>query len=157
MTIALATELHETGKAHSWSSCLLYRASIEYAHEEGIDDPQSYAFNGAPSLSIHYLLGLGLELNQVLHLIAAGAWLGGLPPLVWLLREARRPDGDRAHDLLRHTFDLLTDPFDFLFGTLTANRCHPVPSAHISNKNCSALATSGNAERPRSRLTGQET
>jgi hypothetical protein len=59
---ALASELHQTGKAHSWSSCLLYRASIHYAEDEGIEDPQAYAFNGTPSLAIHYLLGLGLEL-----------------------------------------------------------------------------------------------
>ena len=34
--------------------------------------------------------GLGRELNQSLHLLAAGLWLGGLLPLGWLLHQARR-------------------------------------------------------------------
>lgn len=62
MSIELAKQLHQTGKAHAWTSCLLYRASVRYAQEEDFEDPQAYAFNGTPSLSIHYLLGLGLEL-----------------------------------------------------------------------------------------------
>jgi len=35
------------------------------------------------------LPGLGHELNQAVHLLAAGAWLGGLLPLYALLRRAR--------------------------------------------------------------------
>lgn len=62
MSIELAKQLHQTGKAHAWTSCLLYRASVDYAEDEGFEDAQAYAFNGTPSLSIHYLLGLGLEL-----------------------------------------------------------------------------------------------
>jgi putative copper resistance protein D len=31
---------------------------------------------------------LGHELNQMIHLLAAGLWLGGLAPLAWLLRNA---------------------------------------------------------------------
>ncbi|HEX3884385.1 MAG TPA: copper homeostasis membrane protein CopD [Stellaceae bacterium] len=38
------------------------------------------------------LPGLGHELNQTLHLLAAGAWLGGLPPLYALLRRAAPGD-----------------------------------------------------------------
>jgi len=33
--------------------------------------------------------GLGREVNQSVHLLAAGLWLGGLLPLGWLLRQAR--------------------------------------------------------------------
>ena len=33
--------------------------------------------------------GLGRELNQSIHLLAAGLWLGGLLPLGWLLARAR--------------------------------------------------------------------
>ena len=33
--------------------------------------------------------GLGRELNQSVHLLAAGLWLGGLLPLGWLLERAR--------------------------------------------------------------------
>lgn len=62
MSIELAKQLHETGKAHAWAACLLYKASFEYAEDENYEDPQAYAFNGTPSLSTHYLLGLGLEL-----------------------------------------------------------------------------------------------
>src|SRR6202030_443859 len=32
---------------------------------------------------------LGHELNQMVHLIAAGLWLGGLVPLAWFLAQAR--------------------------------------------------------------------
>jgi putative copper resistance protein D len=34
------------------------------------------------------------ELNQTAHLLAAGLWLGGLVPLAWVLRQARRQPGD---------------------------------------------------------------
>jgi copper resistance protein D len=33
---------------------------------------------------------LGHQLNQVIHLLAAGLWLGGLVPLAWVLGQARR-------------------------------------------------------------------
>jgi putative copper resistance protein D len=35
-------------------------------------------------------IGIGHEVNQSTHLLAAGLWLGGLLPLGWLLRRARR-------------------------------------------------------------------
>jgi putative copper resistance protein D len=34
---------------------------------------------------------LGHELNQMVHLLAAALWLGGLVPLAWFLRRARHP------------------------------------------------------------------
>jgi putative copper resistance protein D len=33
------------------------------------------------------------QINQMVHLLAAGLWLGGLVPLAWLLRRARSPSG----------------------------------------------------------------
>jgi len=33
------------------------------------------------------------QLNQMMHLLAAGLWLGGLVPLAWLLGRARSPSG----------------------------------------------------------------
>jgi putative copper resistance protein D len=33
------------------------------------------------------------EFNQMVHLLAAGLWLGGLVPLAWFLRRARHPSG----------------------------------------------------------------
>lgn len=62
MSIELAKELCHTGRSHAAASCLLYRATVEHAVDEGIEDTVSYAFNGPNSLSIQYLLGLGLEL-----------------------------------------------------------------------------------------------
>jgi copper resistance protein D len=47
------------------------------------------------------LIGLGHKLNQTLHLLAGGLWLGGLIPLGWLLRRVqRRPDAEWV-DMLR--------------------------------------------------------
>ena len=46
------------------------------------------------------------ELNQTGHLLAAGLWLGGLVPLAWVLRQARRQPSDfeisLARDALRN-------------------------------------------------------
>ena len=33
------------------------------------------------------------QINQMVHLLAAGLWLGGLVPLAWLLGRARSPSG----------------------------------------------------------------
>src|SRR6266481_3277377 len=42
------------------------------------------------------------ELNQTGHLLAAGLWLGGLAPLAWVLRQARRQPGDFEISLARN-------------------------------------------------------
>ena len=46
------------------------------------------------------------ELNQTVHLLAAGLWLGGLVPLAWVLRQVRRQPSDfeisLARDALRN-------------------------------------------------------
>src|ERR1700736_5914869 len=36
------------------------------------------------------------EVNQTVHLLAAGLWLGGLAPLAWVLRQSRRQPGNFA-------------------------------------------------------------
>jgi len=41
------------------------------------------------------------ELNQSVHLLAAGLWLGGLVPLGWLLRRARAAQRDAGISLTR--------------------------------------------------------
>jgi putative copper resistance protein D len=52
------------------------------------------------------LARIGHELNQTVHLLAAGLWLGGLVPLGWLLRRARTAQEDAgiiaARDAIRH-------------------------------------------------------
>jgi putative copper resistance protein D len=49
---------------------------------------------------------LAHELNQTVHLLAAGVWLGGLLPLGWLLRRARAPQNlagiTLTRDAVRH-------------------------------------------------------
>ena len=44
------------------------------------------------------------QINQMVHLLAAGLWLGGLVPLAWLLGRARSPSGaawtSAARDIL---------------------------------------------------------
>jgi putative copper resistance protein D len=49
---------------------------------------------------------LAHELNQTVHLLAAGLWLGGLVPLGWLVRRARARPSDAVitltHDAVSH-------------------------------------------------------
>jgi putative copper resistance protein D len=46
------------------------------------------------------------QINQMVHLLAAGLWLGGLVPLTWLLGQARSPSGAAwisvARDVVPH-------------------------------------------------------
>jgi putative copper resistance protein D len=48
---------------------------------------------------------IGHELNQRMHLLAAGLWLGGLVPLGWLLRRARAAQKDAGITLTRDAID----------------------------------------------------
>lgn len=58
----LAALLYETGRAHALSSQQLYKSSLDYAEEHNICDASHFAFNGTFSLSVFYLMGLGMEL-----------------------------------------------------------------------------------------------
>jgi hypothetical protein len=68
----LARKLFETGRSHALSSNLLYRSAIIDGKDRGIEDPEHFAFNGPYSLSINYLLGLGLELMLKAAIVAWG-------------------------------------------------------------------------------------
>jgi copper resistance protein D len=50
--------------------------------------------------------GIARELNQTVHLLAAGLWLGGLVPLGWLVRRVQTTQDDAgvtlARDAIRH-------------------------------------------------------
>ena len=82
--------LYHTGRSHAGAACLLYRAAVEYAADEGIEDPVSQAFNGPNSLSIQYLLGLGLELMLKSAIVA---WDGGA--------DAKYLQNQIRHDLVK--------------------------------------------------------
>jgi hypothetical protein len=62
MPSEFARSLFESGRGHALSADLLYRASIEEGRRREVADPDLFAFNGPYSLSVNYLLGLGLEL-----------------------------------------------------------------------------------------------
>ena len=70
--MAVAETLHQTGRAHALSADLLYRAAVAHAEAEELPDPELFAFNGTYSLSIHYLIGLGLELCLKAAFVAHG-------------------------------------------------------------------------------------
>lgn len=72
MSLDLARQLFETGRAHALASVLLYRSALLEGVERGIEDPEHFAFNGTYSLSTHYLLGLGLELMLKAAIVAWG-------------------------------------------------------------------------------------
>jgi hypothetical protein len=114
----LAKLLFHTGRQHAGAACLLYRAAIQYAAEEGVGDPVSEGLNGPNSLSIQYLLGLGLEL------ILKAAIVVGDPTtdarflqfevghdLVKALDEAEKRGFASAAPHLRDIVTLLRDPF----------------------------------------------
>lgn len=62
MSQELARILYETGRAHGLSAERLYHASLQYAVDKDLPKPDHFAFNGTFSLSVYYLIGLGLEL-----------------------------------------------------------------------------------------------
>ena len=45
---------------------------------------------------------LAHQINQMVHLLAAGLWLGGLVPLAWLLGQARSSSGAAWISVARH-------------------------------------------------------
>lgn len=62
MSIEVARSLFEAGRAHAMSSILLHNAAIARAIEDKNPDPEKFAFNGTYSISIYYLVCIGLEL-----------------------------------------------------------------------------------------------
>ncbi|MHA7819190.1 MAG: hypothetical protein ACX930_06050 [Erythrobacter sp.] len=59
---AVANSLFENGRAHAIAASRLFEYAKVEAEARGLDDPELFAFNGTYSLSIHYLLGLGIDL-----------------------------------------------------------------------------------------------
>ena len=62
MSIEVARDLFESARGHAQSGNLLYNAAFAKAEDEGRPDPAQWAFSGPYSISIHYLIGLSLEL-----------------------------------------------------------------------------------------------
>jgi hypothetical protein len=67
-----------------------------------------------------------------------------------------------AGNFLRHTFDLLSDSFYFLFGCLPAERCHALSSLGSPVKQevfrfVTFIRLTGNASDRRRRLSSKET
>lgn len=62
MSIEIARGLFESARGHALSGELLYKAALAKAEEDGRPDPAQWAFSGPYSISIHYLIGLSLEL-----------------------------------------------------------------------------------------------
>lgn len=118
MSNDLAEGLYQTGKAHAEASCLLYKASIGQGEAEGADDLLKYAFNGPQSLSIQYLLGLGLELMLKSAIVA---WDGEVDAsylqskvghdLVTALDEAEKRGLQPQDAYLRKVVEILREPY----------------------------------------------
>lgn len=72
MSEEVARALYEGGRSHALSAKLLYAAAKGYGEAQQIDDPEKFAFNGPYSLSVHYLIGLGLELMLKSAYVASG-------------------------------------------------------------------------------------
>ena len=118
MSNALATLLHDTGKAHAEASCLLYRASLEQAERDEIEDRVTYAFNGPFSLSTQYLLGLGIELMLKSAIVAWDPKVDAeylrkeiSHDLVTALDEAERRGLKSEAPHLREIVEILRDPY----------------------------------------------
>lgn len=62
MSAEIARGLFESARGHALAGELLYKAALAKAEEDGHPDPAQWAFSGPYSISIHYLIGLSLEL-----------------------------------------------------------------------------------------------
>ena len=116
--MGLADELFETGRSHALTAGLLYRASLEEGHRRGVPDVDLFAFNGTHSLSLHYLLGLGLELMLKAAVVSWGAIedekflrneIGH--DLVRALDEAEKVGFQSAAPHLREILQVLREPY----------------------------------------------
>ncbi len=73
MSIEIARKLYKSGEGHALSAAMLYRAAVDHAIDMDMPEPEEFAFNGICSLSIFFLIGLGLEL----YLKSAYVYHGG--------------------------------------------------------------------------------
>ena len=99
----IGTVLFDTGFGHVWCWRLLFALLLTGACVAPLGRrriPATLALSLLLLVSLgwvgHAVEGQGVvrfahEINQMAHLLAAGLWLGGLVPLIWLLRRARRP------------------------------------------------------------------
>jgi putative copper resistance protein D len=101
--------LFGTQFGHAWCWHLGFGAALVVAAWLRVGGP-TLAFAGLSLASLAFvghasdmpgLPGLGHELNQAVHLLAGGAWLGGLLPLYALLHRAR-PDDPAIEDGVAH-------------------------------------------------------
>ncbi|WP_313807676.1 hypothetical protein, partial [Sphingobium sp.] len=74
MTLEIAKTLQGNGAAHSLAALVLFNASRDYGRDigEAEENIEVFAFNGPCSLSVHYLIGLGLELMLKSAYVACG-------------------------------------------------------------------------------------
>ena len=126
----LATVLFATQFGHAWCWHLGFAAAlaaVAWPRPGGLTlvlaglSLASLAFVGHAS-DMPGLPGLGHELNQSIHLLAAGAWLGGLLPLYALLRRAR-PDDPAIEDGVTHFSQMGYVAVALIAATGTINTC----------------------------------
>lgn len=74
MSVEKAKTLLENGESHALAAAVLFDASHGYGRKIGVPEEEidKFAFNGVCSLSVHYLVGLGLELLLKAAYIAWG-------------------------------------------------------------------------------------
>lgn len=111
----LGVVLVDTSFGHAWCWHLLFAVLLIAA---GFMPREDWRRGAALSFALLLLVSLGWvghavmdqgakrithEVNQMAHLVAAGVWLGGLVPLLWFLRRARREQGPAWLALARAT------------------------------------------------------
>jgi hypothetical protein len=117
MSIEIARDLFESARGHALSGNLLYNAALAKAEAEEQPDPAQWAFSGPYSISIHYLIGLSLELllktAYVLH--GGGADDNSLKALghklVGALNTVEGLGFHSAAPNLREIVELLNEPY----------------------------------------------
>lgn len=69
-----AQMLLDNGLAHGLAATVLFTGSFDYGRRIGVEEEnlETFVFNGTCSLSVHYLVGLGLELLLKAAYIASG-------------------------------------------------------------------------------------
>ncbi len=131
----LSTVLFATQFGHAWCWHLGFALALVIAAWLRATGPTlviaglslaSLGFVGHAS-DMEGLPGLGHELNQAVHLLAGGAWLGGLLPLYALLRRAR-PDDPAIPDGVAHFSQMGYVAVALIAATGVVNSCMLVGS-----------------------------